>query len=297
MAETVDQSRGVFRQGQDAAGLSRGAAASRPSAADAPVIKFDHVSLAFDDTVVLRDVSFTLLKGHTKIILGASGAGKSISLKLILGLLKPDGGEIWVNGQRVDRLSEDEMMKVRADLGMVFQEGALFDSLTVAENVGYKLYEETDLPLDDVRKRVEEVLGFVRLAEFIDRKPSELSGGQRRRVAIARALAVKPGILLYDEPTTGLDPITADTIDEEIVKLRDLEEVSSILVTHQLRDAFFIATHEAKREADKIEFVPAAPEKLEEAEFMMLKDGGIIFEGTASELRASKDPYIQAFLS
>jgi phospholipid/cholesterol/gamma-HCH transport system ATP-binding protein len=255
------------------------------------------VSLAFDDAVVLRDVSFTLRRGHTKIILGASGAGKSISLKLILGLLKPDSGELWVNGQRVDQQSEDELMKVRADLGMVFQEGALFDSLTVAENVGYKLYEETDLPLDEVRKRVEEVLGFVRLEQFIDRKPSELSGGQRRRVAIARAMTVKPSILLYDEPTTGLDPITADTIDEEIVKLRDLEEVSSILVTHQLRDAFFVATREAVLEAGKIKFVQAGPEKLEEAEFMMLKDGLILFEGTANELRASTDPYIQAFLS
>jgi phospholipid/cholesterol/gamma-HCH transport system ATP-binding protein len=264
---------------------------------DTPVIVFDHVSLAFDDTVVLRDVSFELRRGFTKIILGASGAGKSISLKLILGLLKPDAGKIWINGLRVDELTEDEMMKVRADLGMVFQEGALFDSLTVGENVGYKLYEETDQPLDEVRKRVEEVLGFVRLAEFIDRKPSELSGGQRRRVAIARAMAVKPGILLYDEPTTGLDPITADTVDEEIVKLRDIENVSSILVTHQLRDAFFIATHEARNENGKIEFVPASAEKLEEAEFMMLKGGLIVFEGTARELRASTDPYIQAFLS
>src|SRR4051812_1951827 len=267
------------------------------TAEDEPVIVFKNVSLAFDDTVVLRDVSFTLRRGHTKIILGASGAGKSISLKLILGLLKPDRGEVWVNGQRVDQLSEDEMMKVRADLGMVFQEGALFDSLTVAENVGYKLYEETDLPLDDVRKRVEQVLGFVRLQQFIDRKPSELSGGQRRRVAIARAMAVKPRILLYDEPTTGLDPITSDTIDEEIVKLRDLEEVSSILVTHQLRDAFFVATQEAVNDTGKIAFRPAGPDKLEEAEFMMLKDGLILFEGTASELRASKDPYIEAFLS
>jgi len=267
------------------------------TAADEPVIVFKNVSLAFDDTVVLRDVSFTLRRGHTKIILGASGAGKSISLKLILGLLKPDAGEIWVNGRRVDQLREAEMMKVRADLGMVFQEGALFDSLTVAENVGYKLYEETDLPLDDVRRRVEEVLGFVRLEHFIDRKPSELSGGQRRRVAIARAMTVKPRILLYDEPTTGLDPITSDTVDEEIVKLRDLEAVSSILVTHQLRDAFFVATHEAVAEAGKIEFVQAGPQKLEEAEFMMLKDGLILFEGTASELRASTDPYIRAFLS
>ncbi|HTL03444.1 MAG TPA: ATP-binding cassette domain-containing protein [Vicinamibacterales bacterium] len=267
------------------------------TAADEPVIVFKNVSLAFDDTVVLRDVSFTLRRGHTKIILGASGAGKSISLKLILGLLKPDAGEVWVNGQRVDLLTEDQMVKVRGDLGMVFQEGALFDSLTVAENVGYKLYEDTDTPLEDVRKRVEEVLGFVRLADFIDRKPSELSGGQRRRVAIARAMTVKPSILLYDEPTTGLDPITCDTIDEEIVKLRDLEEVSSILVTHQLRDAFFVATQEAKAEGGKITFGPAGAEKLEEAEFMMLKDGLILFEGTASELRSSQDPYIQSFLS
>ncbi len=186
-------------------------------------------------------------KGHTKIILGASGAGKSISLKLILGLLKPDNGKVYVNGQLVNDYTEEQMMKVRADIGMVFQEGALFDSLTVAENVGYKLYEETNQPLDVIRKRVEEVLGFVRLSQFIDRRPSELSGGQRRRVAIARAMAVKPGILLYDEPTTGLDPITSTTIDEEIVKLRDFEEVTSILVTHQLRDAFFVATQEAVR--------------------------------------------------
>ena len=276
---------------------TRTAVIERSGGQDEPIVVFDHVSLSFDDAVVLRDVSFTLRRGHTKIILGASGAGKSISLKLILGLLKPDAGRIWVNGQRVDEYSEEQMMKVRADIGMVFQEGALFDSLTVAENVGYKLYEETDLPLDQVRKRVEEVLGFVRLDQFIDRRPSELSGGQRRRVAIARAMAVKPRILLYDEPTTGLDPITATTIDEEIVKLRDFEEVTSILVTHQLRDAFFVATQEAVRRDGKVDFASAGATKLEEAEFMMLKDGLIIFEGTADELRASKDEYIQAFLS
>ena len=264
---------------------------------DDRIIVFDHVSLAFDDTVVLRDVSFELRRGHAKIILGASGAGKSISLKLILGLLKPDNGRVWVNGQLINDFTEEQMMKVRADIGMVFQEGALFDSLTVAENVGYKLYEETDLPLEAVRKRVEEVLGFVRLSQFIDRKPSELSGGQRRRVAIARAMTVKPRILLYDEPTTGLDPITSTTIDEEIVKLRDLEEVTSILVTHQLRDAFFVATQEAVKRGDKVDFVDAGPAKMQEAEFMMLKDGLIVFEGTAEELRASTDPYIQAFLS
>ena len=263
-----------------------------------PIVVFDKVSLAFDDKVILRNVSFTLITGRTKIILGASGAGKSTILKLILGLLKPDSGVIWVNGERVERMPELELMKVRADLGMVFQEGALVDSLTVAENVGYKLYEEPKMAHDQVRRRVEEVLGFIGLAEFIDRMPSELSGGQRRRVAIARAMAAKPRILLYDEPTTGLDPITATTVDEEIIKLRDIENVSSIVVTHQLRDAFYVATHEATRGADNVmRIAPADVDKAEEAEFIMLKDGYVAFEGHAAELRESKDPYLQTFLS
>jgi len=264
-----------------------------------PIIVFDDVSLAFDDKDILRNVSFTLKTGHTKIFLGASGAGKSTILRLILGLLKPDGGYIFVNGERVDNMTEDDLMKVRADLGMVFQEGALFDSLTVRENVGYKLFEESDMPLDEVNRRVEEVLGFVRLTEFIDRMPSELSGGQRRRVAIARAMTAKPRILLYDEPTTGLDPITSLTIDEEIIKLRDLEGVSSIVVTHQLRDAFFIAEHMAIKQTSDVQFDKAPPRKADEAEFIMLKDCGISFEGNATELReaSAKDPYIDAFLS
>ena len=262
----------------------------------APVVVFDKVSLAFDDKVVLREVSFTLIKGHAKIFLGASGAGKSTILKLTLGLLKPDEGVIWVNGERVDLMNELELMRVRADLGMVFQEGALFDSLTVRENVGYKLWEELRWPLDRVDHRVEEILGFIGLAEHIDKMPSELSGGQRRRVAIARAMAAKPRVLLYDEPTTGLDPITATTVDEEIVKLRDLEGVSSIVVTHQLRDAFYIATHNALRD-DDVRIVPADEDKSEEAEFIMLKDGGIVFEGPAGELKRSSDSYLRTFLS
>jgi phospholipid/cholesterol/gamma-HCH transport system ATP-binding protein len=264
---------------------------------DEPVIMFENVSLAFDDKVILRSVSFTLLSGHTKIILGGSGAGKSTILKLVLGLWRPDGGAIWVNGRRIDKMQESELIKVRAGLGMVFQEGALFDSLTVRENVGYKLYEETNLPLEVVHQRVEEVLGFVGLGEYIDKMPSELSGGQRRRVAIARAMAAKPEILLYDEPTTGLDPITSTTVDNEIIKLRDLEEVSSIIVTHNLRDAFYVATHAAARRTGRIVIEPATAEKSDEAEFIMLRDGLVAFEGSAEELRHSDDQYLREFLT
>src|SRR5260221_1300211 len=264
----------------------------------APVVVFDHVALAFDEKVILKDISFTLIKGHTKIILGESGSGKSTILKIAVGLLRSDSGVVWVNGERVDKLEERDLMKVRNDLGMILQEGAIFDSLTVRENVGYKLYEETDMPLEEVDARVEEVLGFIGLIEHIDKMPSELSGGQRRCVAIARAMAFKPGILLYDEATTGLDPITATKVDDEIIKLRDLEGVSSILLTHQLRDAFYIATHMAVRAPHgDVSIVPASADKSEEAEFIMLKDGLICFEGTAEELRRSADPYLKTFLS
>jgi phospholipid/cholesterol/gamma-HCH transport system ATP-binding protein len=264
-----------------------------------PIVVFDKVNLAFDEKVILRGVSFTLLTGHTKIFLGASGAGKSTILRLMLGLLKPDSGRIFVNGEEIEHMSEAELIRVRADLGMVFQEGALFDSMTVRQNVGYKLFEELNWPADRANARVAEVLGFIGLGDFIDRMPSELSGGQRRRVAIARAMAAKPRILLYDEPTTGLDPITALTVDQEIVKLRDLEGVSSVLVTHQLRDAFFVADHTAVRKSDRVVFRKAVDRKASEAEFIMLKEGRIAFEGTASELRAmaGRDAYLHSFLS
>jgi len=264
----------------------------------APVVLFDKVNLAFDDKVILRNVTFDVRAGHTKIFLGASGAGKSTILKLMLGLLKPDSGTIWVLGHRVDLMNEVQLMGVRHHMGMVFQEGALFDSFSVGENVGYKLYEETRQPLAQVRERVEEVLGFVGLGEHIDKMPSDLSGGQRRRVAIARAMAAKPTLLLYDEPTTGLDPMTSLTVDAEIIKLRDIENVTSVLVTHQLRDAFYIATHEATRHrSGDISISPAAELKLEQADFVMIRDGEISFEGSAEELRASTDSYLQAFLS
>jgi len=266
-------------------------------ASDAAVIALDGVSLAFDEHVVLQDVSLTLGPGQTKLILGASGSGKSTILKLILGFWKPDGGTIWVNGERIDDMTERQLMTVRGGIGMVFQEGALFDSLTVADNVGYRLYEETDMPHGQVQRRVEEVLGFIGLAEYMEKMPSELSGGQRRRVAIARAMASKPGIILYDEATTGLDPITAITVDEEIIKLRDIEKVTTVVVTHQLRDAFYIATHEAIREGGNVRIRAAETQKVEEAEFIMLRDGLVAFEGSASELRESNDAYLKTFLS
>ena len=262
-----------------------------------PAVEFDDVSLAFDEKVILRGVSFSLLPGRMKIILGASGAGKSTILRLILGLLRPDAGRIFIAGQRVDDMRESELMGVRSNIGMVFQEGALFDSLTVRENVGYRLFEETDMPIPEVDARVVEVLGYVGLGEYAERMPSELSGGQRRRVAIARALTSRPRLLLYDEPTTGLDPITALTIDDEIMKLRDLEGVTSIIVTHQLRDAFHIATHQAVRVGDALEYRLPDAAHAGRTQFVMLKDGGICFEGTADELKASKDPYLRTFLS
>ena len=233
-----------------------------------------------------------------KIILGASGSGKSTTLKIITGLLRADAGVVWVNGERVDQLTEHEMMAVRADLGMIFQEGALFDSLTVRENVGYKLYEETDMPIPEIDQRVKEVLGFVGLVEHIDKMPSELSGGQRRRVAIARAMAFKPRILLYDEATTGLDPITATTVDDEIIKLRDLEGVSSIVVTHQLRDAFYVATHMAVRDADgKVQIVPATPREGTRDRVHHAARRLDRVRGRRRGAAESKDEYIQTFLS
>lgn len=266
---------------------------------DSPAVVFDHVSFAFDDHVVLRDVSFTVPKGTMRILLGASGAGKSIVLKLILGLIRPDGGTIHVNGERIDHMSEHDLMAIRGDIGMSFQETALFDSLTVAENVGYRLYEEVRLPLDQVRARVAEVLGFVGLSEYIDQMPSSLSGGQRRRVAIARAIAAKPRLLLFDDPTTGLDPITANSVNDEVVKLRDLEQVTSIVVTHQIRDAYYVAKHEAVRANGTINIIDArdvSGRGADRARFMVLHEGRIYFEGTADELLAREDAYLREFL-
>jgi phospholipid/cholesterol/gamma-HCH transport system ATP-binding protein len=272
------------------------AAAERQDESTAPAVVFEDVHFAYDEHVVLQGVSFTVPKGSMTVLLGASGAGKSVVLKLILGLLRPDSGRIFVNGLRIDDLPERDLLKMRADIGMLFQETALFDSLTVAENVGYRLYEETDMPADQVRQRIDEVLAFIGLADFIDRMPAALSGGQRRRVAIARAMASKPNLLLFDDPTTGLDPIIASTVDDEILKLRDIERVTSIVVTHQIRDAYYIAKHEAVMKPEGLQIVEADEAKSADAVFMVLHDCRIMFEGTASELLAARDPFLQEFL-
>ena len=265
---------------------------------ESPAIELKHVSKYYDDTRVLKDISFSVGHGETKIILGGSGSGKSTILKLILGLVQADEGEIWVAGRNITRYGERPLMEIRKSIGMVFQEGALFDSLSVADNVGFRLYEQGELDDDEVLEAVKQTLGFVDLKEALDKMPAELSGGMRRRTAIARALVGTPKIMLYDEPTAGLDPITARTINELVIKLRDLEDVSSIFVTHRLNDAFTLArerlTWENGRWAVRRELTD--PGRIN-THFIMLKDGEIIFEGTDESLSHSPDPYIQRFLT
>ncbi len=259
-------------------------------------VAFEDVWFSWDDRAVLKGISFAVPKGSMRVLLGASGTGKSTILKLILGLLKPDGGRILVNGERIDQMDERELLRVRTDIGMLFQENALFDSLTVAENVGYRLADEGRLAPEEIEHRVAEVLGFIGLRDYMTRLPSELSGGQRRRVGIARAMAARPSLLLFDDPTTGLDPILATTVDDEIVKLRDLEHVTSIFVTHQIRDAFYIATHHAVRTNGGTRVVHSREGEAAAADFMLLHDGRIAFEGDAAALLHAPDDYVQCYL-
>jgi len=264
---------------------------------DEPVISFRDVNLSFERPI-LKGVTFDLSPGTTKIVLGGSGSGKTTILRLILGLLKPDSGSIRVDGAEVSGLAESDLRDVRLKIGMVFQEGALFDSLTVAQNVGYRLVEDGELEEEEIEERVREMLGFVGLAPFYDRMPSALSGGQRRRVAVARALVARPQIMLYDEPTTGLDPITASNITDLIAKVRDLDGVSAIMVTHQLRDAFNVARTFVMKNGEELETgMVEDMSTLEGTEFMMLKEGSVAFEGSPHELQTSEDPYIREFLT
>jgi phospholipid/cholesterol/gamma-HCH transport system ATP-binding protein len=264
--------------------------------ADEPVITFQDVDIAFDNPV-LEGLSFQLPRGETKVLLGAAGTGKTLILKLVLGLIKPDAGRITVLGEEVTRMREQDLFELRRKIGMVFQESALFDSLTVEENVAYRLIEETGRITDEIRARVLEALRFVELEHTVNLFPSELSGGMRRRVAIARAIITQPEVLLYDSPTGGLDPVTSNTIIELVVKQRDVYRTSSLLVTHRLQDAFTMASHYFDREQNKM--VPAADGNVRDlnTKFLILRDGKIIFEGTATELLRCTDPYIREYLS
>ncbi|HET9528119.1 MAG TPA: ATP-binding cassette domain-containing protein [Pyrinomonadaceae bacterium] len=262
-----------------------------------PAIEFRDVVLAFDERVILNRLSFKVMKGETKIILGGSGGGKSTIIKLVLGLLKPDSGQVLVDGEDITNYSEDHMMRVRKKIGMVFQEGALFDSLSVYDNVAYRLHEQ-GVPEDEVEPEVRRMLRFVNLEDAIDKMPIELSGGMRRRVGIARALIGDPKIVLFDEPTAGLDPPTARTICELAMKLRDLEDVSSIFVTHEMNNLHYICSEYAVVDDDGKVVFEREGERLclINSKVMMMRNGNIIFSGTDEALRRSEDPYIQRFL-
>jgi len=264
--------------------------------ASAAVI-FDKVSLAFDDKVVLDQISFSLPKGETKAIFGVAGSGKSTILKLTLGLLKPDAGRIYVLGQEITQMKEEDLFELRRKIGMVFQESALFDSLSVRENVAFRLLEERNVKEEEVDKPVREALSFVELENTVDMYPSELSGGMRRRVAIARAIITRPELLLYDSPTGGLDPVTSTTIIQLIVKQRDVYKTSSLLVTHRLQDAFIMATHYFDRRSNQMQPLPPGTRSEVPMGFLILRDGKIIFDGDVHELAHTKDEYIREYIS
>lgn len=262
-----------------------------------PAIEFCDVYLSFDDKTILNGVSFTVRRGETKIILGRSGGGKSTIIRLILGLLKPDSGRILIDGEEITHHSEDEMMPVRQKIGMVFQEGALFDSLSVYDNVGYRLHEQS-INEEEVEHEVRRMLQFVDLEDAIDKMPIELSGGMRRRVGIARALIGNPSIVMFDEPTAGLDPPTARTICELAIKLRDLQDVSSIFVTHEMDNLRYLSSEYATVNENGEVVFEKEGEKLclINTEIIMLRDGKVVFSGKDEQLRRSEDPYIQRFI-
>src|SRR5919206_101569 len=262
-----------------------------------PSIEFKNVTLNFGERTVLDDLSFKVMKGETKIILGGSGTGKSTAIKLVLGLLKPDAGRVLVNGEDITDYSEHEMMRVRKNIGMIFQEGALFDSLSVYENVAYRLHEQ-GVPEEEVEQEVRRMLRFVNLEDAIDKMPIELSGGMRRRVGIARALVGGPKIVMFDEPTAGLDPPTARTICELAIKLRDLEDVSSIFVTHEMNNVKYLTSEYAVvDDHGEIIFEEEGQRLcLVNTKVLMLRGGKIIFEGTDESLHKTEDEYIQRFI-
>jgi phospholipid/cholesterol/gamma-HCH transport system ATP-binding protein len=263
----------------------------------APAVVFEDVALSFAENDVLRGVSFRLARGETKAIFGVAGSGKSLILKLALGLIRPDSGRIVVLGQDVTQMREEDLFKLRGKIGMVFQESALFDSLTVRENVAYRLTEEHGIYDEDIDRRVREALRFVELEHTLDLDPSELSGGMRRRVAIARAVITEPELLLYDSPTGGLDPVTSNTIIELIVKQRDVYKTSALLVTHRLQDAFTMATHQFDKQTNRMVPLPSGQQCAVPMSFLILRDGKVIFDGDLQQLAHTHDEYIKEYIS
>jgi phospholipid/cholesterol/gamma-HCH transport system ATP-binding protein len=260
-----------------------------------PVVVFEDVSIGFDGKPVLKNISFRVAPGETRILLGPAGVGKSVLLKLANGLFRPDSGRITVFGEEVSSMRERDLFALRARIGMVFQEGALFDSLTVRDNVAFRLMEEhiADTEIDE---RVAEALRFVELEHTMAMFPAQLSGGMRRRVAIARAIVTKPDLLLYDSPTGGLDPITSTTIIELVVKQRDVYHTSSLLVTHRLQDAFVLASHTYNQAENRMERIPGDKTNLRTS-FLMLRDGELVFDGSTHDLVTSDDPFLKEYLT
>ena len=272
-------------------------ATATPRDSSAFAIVFEDVHISFGDNAVLRGVSFQLPVGETKALFGVAGSGKSTILKLALGLMKPDSGRITVLGNEVTSLLEPELFPLRSRLGMVFQESALFDSLTVRENVAFRLLEEHGIYDDEIDGRVREALRFVELEHTLDLFPSELSGGMRRRVAIARAIITQPQLLLYDSPTAGLDPVTSNTIVELIVKQRDVYRTSSLLVSHRLQDAFTMATHQFNPQSNQLRALPRGQYCDVPMSFLVLRDGQVIFDGDIRDLTRTRDEYIREYIS
>ncbi|HXB21128.1 MAG TPA: ATP-binding cassette domain-containing protein [Candidatus Solibacter sp.] len=258
-------------------------------------IIFEDVAISFEGLHVLDGISFELKRGETKVLLGVAGSGKSTILKLCLGLIKPDRGHIYVLGHDITSMTEEQLFELRNKVGIVFQESALFDSLSVRDNVAFRLLEEK-IPEKEIDMRVREALRFVELEHTMDMFPSELSGGMRRRVGIARAIITQPEVLLYDSPTGGLDPITSTTIIDLIMKQRDVNKSSSLLVSHRLQDGFMLATHYYDTQTKHMKAIEGHIARDLHTTFLILKDGRIIFDETLAELGKVKDPYIREYL-
>ncbi len=259
-----------------------------------PVVVFENVCLSNAGHPVLDGISFEVKGGETRIVLGPAGVGKSVLLKLANGLIRPDSGTIKIFGQDITKLKDRDMFALRDHIGMVFQEGALFDSLTVRDNVAYRLIEDK-VPDGEIDRRVREVLKFVELEHTIDKFPSQLSGGMRRRVSIARAIISDPELVLYDSPTGGLDPITSHTIIELVVKQRDVYGSSSLLVSHRLQDAFTLATHCFNKGENRMSKLPGG-EVDESTTFLVLHEGRLVFNGSTMDLVRSEDPFIREYI-